>query len=254
MHVNFELIVTLMTPPIGIALCSLFDRDHLLPGWSGVQRVVTVALGCAIAALWAVMGWRLNTRAGTDGGFPLHFDYDIALEDTLRHVLNPRIPGGHCYSYGRRYAIYVDGGFEPEFVMAATGCPVLNGERWRGLLGENDPDALGRLSTIPVASGSAFRVIDVAPCTDPPGATRRLVAAPHASTVELTWTPAAGAASYVIEVGSASGLSDIAHLKTHAATTLTASRVVSGRYFARVHARNLCGVGAPSNEVTVLIQ
>jgi len=37
--------------------------------------------------------------------------------------------------------------------MAATGCPVVNGDRWRGLLGVNDPDALGRLSTIPVPSG-----------------------------------------------------------------------------------------------------
>jgi hypothetical protein len=254
MHVNFELIVTLMTPPIGIALCSLFDRDHLLPGWSGAQRVVTIVLGCAIAALWAVMGWRLNARAGTDGGFPLRFDYDIALEGTLRQVLNPRIPDGHCYSYRRRVAVYVDGGFEPEFVMAATGCPVLNGERWRGLLGENDPDALGRRSTIPVRSGPAFRVIDVTPCTDPPGETRRLTIAPNASTVELAWTPAAGAASYVIEVGSASGLSDIAHLKTHAATVLTASHVVSGRYFARVRAKNLCGIGAPSNEVSVVVQ
>jgi predicted nicotinamide N-methyase len=81
-----------------------------------------------------------------------------------------------------------------------------------------------------------------------------LTIAPNASTVELAWTPAAGAASYVIEVGSASGLSDIAHLKTHAATVLTASHVVSGRYFARVRAKNLCGIGAPSNEVSVVVQ
>lgn len=254
MHVNFELILTLMTPPIAIALCSLYDREHLLAGWSGAQRIVTVALGCAIAAVWLDMAWRLGVPAGTRGGLPLHFDYDITLEGKLRQRLNPRIPDGHCYSYRRRFAVYVDGGFEPEFVMAATGCPVVNGDRWRGLLGQNDPDAVGHLSTIPVPSGPPFRVVDIAPCTDPPGATSRLATTANASTVELAWAPAAGAASYVIEVGSASGLSDVAHLTTHAATSFTASQVKSGTYFSRVRAKNLCGFGAPSNEVTVRVQ
>jgi hypothetical protein len=254
MHVNFELIVTLMTPPIALAICSLYDRDRLLPGWSGTQRIVTVAIGCGMAALWVGMAWRLNRPAGTHGSLPLHFDYDITLEHELRQALNPRIPDGHCYSYGRRVAVYVDGGFEPEFVMAATGCPVLNGDRWRGLLGENDPDALGRLSLIPVKSGPPFRVVDIAPCADPPGATSRLAWAGHASTVELSWAPAAGAASYVIEAGSAAGLSDLARLTTHAATSITASRVASGTYFTRVRARNLCGVGGASNEVVVQVQ
>ncbi len=138
--------------------------------------------------------------------------------------------------------------------MAATGCPVLNGERWRGRLGENDPDALAHLSTISVRSGPPFRVVDVAPCTDPPGATNRLAAAVGESTVQLTWAPAAGAASYVVDVGSASGLSDVGQLTTHAATSLTASDVKTGTYFTRVRARNLCGVGAASNEVTVRVQ
>jgi hypothetical protein len=254
MHVNFELIVTLMTAPIAIALCSLLDGDRLLPAWPRGQRIAGAAIGCAIAALWVSLAWRLNTRAGSEGGLPLHFDYDIAREDALRQGLGGRIPDGHCYSYGRRFAVYVDGGFEPEFVMAATGCPVLNGDRWRGLLGDNDSDALGRVSTIAVGSGPPFRVVDITPCTDPPGATGRLTADSHASTVELAWAAAAGAASYVIEVGSASGLSDIAHLTTHSATSYTASRVAGGTYFTRVRAKNLCGSGAPSNEVIVLVR
>jgi hypothetical protein len=254
MHVNFELIVTLMTAPIAIALCSLFDGDRRLAAWSRAQKIAGAAVGCAIAALWVSLAWRLNTRAGSEGGLPLHFDYDIAREAPLRQRLDGRIPDGHCYSYGRRFAVYVDGGFEPEFVMAATGCPVLNGDRWRGLLGDNDSDALGRVSTIPVRSGPPFRVVDITPCSDPPGATGRLTADSHASTVELAWTAAAGAASYVIEVGSASGLSDIAHLTTHSATSYTASRVAGGTYFTRVRAKNLCGSGAPSNEVIVLVR
>jgi hypothetical protein len=254
MHVNFDLIVTLMTPPLAIAICRLYDRDDLLPRWSGAHRVVTVAIGCAIAALWGGMAWRLTTQTANHGGLPLHFDYDIALETRLRQVLHPRIPDGHCFSYGRRFAVYVDGGFEPDFGMAATGCPVLNGDRWRGRLGENDSDALAHLSTISVPSGPPFRVVDVTPCSDPPGATNRLATAASESTVQLTWEPAAGAASYVIEVGSASGLSDIGRLTTHAATSLTASEVKTGTYFTRVRARNLCGVGAASNEVIVRVQ
>jgi hypothetical protein len=254
MHVNFDLIVTLMTPPIAIAVCRVYDRDTLLPGWSHVHRVVTVAIGCALGAFWVWMAWRLTTQTAAHGGLPLHFDYDIALEDKLRHVLHPRIPDGHCFSYGRRFAVYVDGGFEPDFAIAATGCPVLNGERWRGRLGENDPDALAHLSTIAVSSGPPFRVVDVAPCTDPPGATSRLTAAASGSTVQLAWMPAAGAALYVIEVGSAPGRSDIGPLTTYAATSFTASDVRTGTYYARVRARNLCGVGAASNEITVRVQ
>jgi hypothetical protein len=70
------------------------------------------------------------------------------------------------------------------------------------------------------------------------------------SLVTLTWTPPTGVApsSYVIEVGSVSGATNLALIDSGSpATTLTAS-APPGRYFVRVKARTACGTGPASNE------
>lgn len=72
-----------------------------------------------------------------------------------------RIPDGDCFRYRRRYAIYVGGPFDPDSVIAATGCPVINGRRWRGYLGDNQPDVIKRQVAIPVESGAPFRVVEM---------------------------------------------------------------------------------------------
>jgi hypothetical protein len=70
--------------------------------------------------------------------------------------------------------------------------------------------------------------------------------------VPLSWTASAGAASYVIEAGSASGLANIAVLPVgpNPALTMTAP---PGVYFVRLRGLNGCGVGAASNEVVVTV-
>ena len=69
--------------------------------------------------------------------------------------------------------------------------------------------------------------------------------------VVLVWAAAAGAQDYVIEVGSAPGLSNMLVAPLGATTTLTAM-APPGRYYARIRARNACGSGAASNEIVVL--
>lgn len=79
----------------------------------------------------------------------------------------------------------------------------------------------------------------------------------NGTTVTLTWNaPAGGCAptSYVIQAGSASGLSNLATLNTgNVATTFVANGVAAGTYYLRVLASNANGQSAPSNEVVVRV-
>ena len=70
--------------------------------------------------------------------------------------------------------------------------------------------------------------------------------------VVLTWAGVAGANDYLIEVGSSAGASDL--LVAPLGNITSVSTFADPRlYFARIRARNGCGVSAPSNEVSVRI-
>ena len=76
----------------------------------------------------------------------------------------------------------------------------------------------------------------------------------NGGTVVLTWTAATGSpATYIIEAGSASGLSNVVVADVGRATTVTATGVGNGTYFVRVRARNACGTSAASGELTVVV-
>lgn len=81
----------------------------------------------------------------------------------------------------------------------------------------------------------------------------RLYASGSGSTVTLRWSPPTGDApvtAYVVDVGSAPGLSNLATVNVGAATTFTAS-APPGTYYVRVRAVNARGSSPPSNEVIV---
>ena len=87
-----------------------------------------------------------------------------------------------------------------------------------------------------------------------PGAPTALAQAVTGHTVSLTWQAAPGTLSgYVIEAGSAPGLSNLATLPVGVATTFSVSSVPGGTYFVRVRATNASGQGPASNEVTVVV-
>jgi len=85
-----------------------------------------------------------------------------------------------------------------------------------------------------------------------PGQARDLTVTTSGGVVHLSWNPPAGdassAASYVVEAGSAAGLSNLAVVNVGATTRFSAA-VPAGVYYIRVRAANARGVGAPSNEV-----
>lgn len=70
--------------------------------------------------------------------------------------------------------------------------------------------------------------------------------------VSLSWGASAGASSYQLEVGSASGLADLFNGDVGATTTLV-TPAPPGTYFVRVRAKNACGISASSNEITIVV-
>jgi glucose/arabinose dehydrogenase len=71
------------------------------------------------------------------------------------------------------------------------------------------------------------------------------------SQVVLSWPAASDAASYLVEAGSGTGLSNLAQVVTSSAS-LTAT-APPGTYFVRVRARNACGTGPASAEILVTV-
>jgi hypothetical protein len=74
--------------------------------------------------------------------------------------------------------------------------------------------------------------------------------------VSLSWSgPSAGPApsSYFLEVGSASGATDVAAFDTGSAATSIAGAVAPGRYFLRVRARAGAASGPASNEIEIVV-
>lgn len=94
-------------------------------------------------------------------------------------------------------------------------------------------------------------------CAGPPNAPTSLAASSTGASVTLTWfSPASGCAptAYVIEGGSAPGLSNLANFSTgNAATLFSASGVAGGTYYLRVRSSNGAGTSGPSNEVQFVI-
>lgn len=91
------------------------------------------------------------------------------------------------------------------------------------------------------------------PCA-PPSPPTAVAAKVSGAFVVLTWRPSPGAPSgYVVEAGSAPRTSNISVSEIERGATKLAATVPPGTYYVRVRARNACGLGAPSREITVVI-
>jgi len=84
-----------------------------------------------------------------------------------------------------------------------------------------------------------------------PSAATNLIATQNGSTRVLTWTAGAKATDYDIQIGTASGASDIVRDNTtHTDYTWTGGGSgTSGTFYARVHSHNSCGSGPASAEL-----
>jgi hypothetical protein len=74
------------------------------------------------------------------------------------------------------------------------------------------------------------------------------------STIDLVWGGVGGSSAYLVEVGTASGASDVAATDTGSDNTTASMRVVhAGTYYVRIRARNACATSAASVEQRVTV-
>ena len=185
------------------------------------QNLAAVASGSTVTLSWAAPATGdppvlYQLFAGTAPGASNAADFP--LSEPLRQVTVPNVPDGIYYA--RLHA--------------------LNGA---GL------SAASNEVTIVVCAA--------APCYSPPGAVRNLTYEVSGNNVLLTWTaPAAGdgPTGYLIEAGTASGLSNLGQFAIGSAPTFViAAGVPPGLYFVRVRAVLGVILGPVSNEVAIFV-
>ena len=110
-------------------------------------------------------------------------------------------------------------------------------------------------NAIGTSAPSPERMATVGACTAP-AAPGTLTGTSNDTLVNLQWSaPATGVTQgYRFSVGSAPGLSNLSVVNLPASPTALAGPAPYGTYFVRVQATNVCGVSAPSNEVTLVVQ
>lgn len=103
-------------------------------------------------------------------------------------------------------------------------------------------------------AASSEVIVTVPSTSTPPNAPSTLSASVAGGVVTLSWGAASGnATSYVIEAGTASGLTNIGALPTGGLDTTFSTPAPAGTYFVRVRAANAFGQSAGSNEVVVVV-
>jgi hypothetical protein len=98
--------------------------------------------------------------------------------------------------------------------------------------------------------------ITIAPrqtCTAPAAPTG-MTATANGTTLTVSWTGSAGATSYILEVGTASGAANAFSGDIGGLTSMTVPNVALGTYYFRVRAKNGCGESGASNEASVTIR
>ena len=89
----------------------------------------------------------------------------------------------------------------------------------------------------------------------PPGVPFAVGAVVSGANGSITWSKPAGPVDgYVLEAGTAAGLSNAAVVQLGPQTSVGFAGIPAGRYYVRVRARNGVGTGLASEEVTVVVQ
>jgi hypothetical protein len=100
------------------------------------------------------------------------------------------------------------------------------------------------------ASNEATLVVG---CTAPPGAPASLNSTVIARVVTIGWSAASGQpTSYVLEAGVSPGSTGVGIFDVGNQLSITTG-APPGTYFVRVRARNACGTGPPTSELTIVV-
>jgi hypothetical protein len=167
----------------------------------------------------------LSWNAPSSGGFPTAYTIEAGSGPGLSNLAN--------FSTGNTNTTFSAGG-------------VANGLYYLRVRATNGAGTSATSNEVQVRVGPA-----------PPNAPTGLTASAVASNITLSWTtPVGGGApdGYLIEAGSAPGLSNLANVATgNTLTVFTASGVANGTYYVRVRASNSAGTSGPSNEAVMVV-
>jgi hypothetical protein len=129
--------------------------------------------------------------------------------------------------------------------LAFTYDPVPNGFYFLRVRARNAAGVSDSSNEVMIAMGNG---------PSPPGQPLQFGGAATGSTVSLTWVGPAGAVTgYVIEAGSAPGLSNLATVSIGALTSVSFPGVPAGRYYVRIRAVNGLGRSVASDDIVVVV-
>jgi hypothetical protein len=138
-------------------------------------------------------------------------------------------------------------GIEGEMVMNRAGLFVMLAAAFTfACSGDDVPASPTAPTPPPVASPPPTSPPPSTSCA--PGTPSNLKVSVFTTQRTFTWNASTNAVDYFIQIGTASGTSDLIYTNT-TQTTYSWNGYSPGTYYARVHARNSCGSSNPSNEI-----
>ena len=180
------------------------------------------------------------------------------------------VTGGYVYRGSVLHSAYRGRYFVADFFGGIYSLGLAIGARRRGAGGRRDGPYAGTRLPRGIATfgrglagelyfssfigGRIFKIVPDTP--DLPLSPERFTSRVDGSTVSLAWQPSAGGGpvlGYQLEVGSASGLTDLLVIDT-LSDALVVPEVPRGLYFVRVRASNSSGVGEPSTERVIRVR
>jgi hypothetical protein len=258
--------------PAGIMMAGGFER-HVVN-----NTIWDVDSGVSIATWYGSLDLANNIIGNVTRPGASHLTLNLpllALTTTIRNDLffgTPRINRGNgpTFPTARRMAIWESISDDPQFVNAAgndfhlePSSPALGAgevnaayavfEQRYGMNIRVDFDGTPRPAAY--AMGAYER-----PCVPSAPEPPQNLSGSHTSTdISLQWfAPPSGCSAppstYILEIGSTTGATDLANSPVGAVTALTipATDVPAGSYYFRVRAQNALGTSAPSNEIVIL--
>ncbi len=194
------------------------------------------------------------------------FDGDarVRMGDTQQHLTAGQLAGMHSASASPQFVNAAGGDFHlqassPAIDTGEADAVYATFQQRYGISIATDAGGVKRPSGTAIDKGAyEYAGSGAAGCgsTAPPAPTG-LTAAVSGTTITFNWTEPAGCSTptaFWMEVGSASGRSDLAAASTgSAAATLVSKNVGAGTYYIRVRAQNSAGVSGASNEVKATV-
>ncbi|MGE3277349.1 MAG: hypothetical protein AB7O67_19715 [Vicinamibacterales bacterium] len=230
----------------------------VLPG-APILSYAIEAIGDTAAA--AATGQVWGTSVPTDAGFRAHGAASVAPL-----ALRPDAPGDASYTVRLTWLPPSSGTAPTGYqVEAGTEVGASNLTTWTtdasttSLVVATAPGtyyarvrARNAFGLGPASNEVQLRLAETTSCTAPPDAPGTLQAMTADVNVTLSWGAATGASTYLMEVGSTPGATDLARQNIGGLTQFVA-QAPPGTYYIRIRGTNACGTGPASNEVEVTV-